>query len=74
MEKNKVVGHDGYPTEFYQWCWNFIKGDILKLFNDFHQMKMDVKRINYGTIALLPKVKGANKIQQYRLICLLNCI
>jgi hypothetical protein len=74
MEKNKVAGPDGYPIEFYQGSWNFIKGDIVDMFNDFYQKKLDIKRINYGTITLLPKVKDATKIQQYRPICLLNCI
>jgi hypothetical protein len=34
---------------------------------------LDIKRINYGIITLLPKVKEAEKIQQFRPICLLNC-
>jgi hypothetical protein len=33
-----------------------------------------VSRINYGVITLLPKVIDAEKIQQYRPICLLNCL
>jgi hypothetical protein len=35
---------------------------------------MDIKRINYGIITLLPRVKDAIKIQQYIPICLLNCL
>ena len=35
---------------------------------------MDISRINYGIITLLPKIKEANKIQQFRPICLLNCL
>jgi hypothetical protein len=30
------------------------------------------KRVNYDIITLLPKVKDANRIQQFRPICLLN--
>lgn len=30
--------------------------------------------MNYGIITLLPKVKEPNNIQQYRPICLLNCL
>jgi hypothetical protein len=44
------------------------------LFHDFHEQKLDIKRINYGIITLLPKIKNATRIQQYRLICLLNCL
>jgi hypothetical protein len=74
MEKNKVVGPDNIPVEFYQACWGIIKKDIVDIFDDFHQGKLDVSRINYGTITLLAKVPHANKIQQYRPICLLNCL
>jgi hypothetical protein len=35
---------------------------------------MDIKRINYGIITLLPKTKEASRIQQFIPICLLNCI
>ena len=31
-----------------------------------------MSRLNYGIITLLPKVKEADRIQQYRPICLLN--
>uniref|UniRef100_A0A452XZ84 Reverse transcriptase domain-containing protein n=1 Tax=Aegilops tauschii subsp. strangulata TaxID=200361 RepID=A0A452XZ84_AEGTS len=44
------------------------------LFEWFHDNKLDVQRLNYGIITLLPKVAGANKIQQFRPICLLRCI
>ena len=33
-----------------------------------------MSRLNYGIITLLPKVQDAEKIQQYRPICLLNCL
>jgi hypothetical protein len=73
-EKNKATGPDSIPAEFYQICWDIVKKDIVSLFQDFHAGHLDVSRINYGIITLLPKSKGATKIQQYRLICLLNCI
>lgn len=74
MKRNKAPGPDKIPIEFYQKCWNIVKNDILQLFDDFHKSKVDISRLNYDTITLLPKIKEANKIQQYRLICLLNCI
>jgi hypothetical protein len=35
---------------------------------------MDIKRLNYGIITLIPKTKEAVRIQQYKPICLLNCL
>ena len=45
----------------------------MALFKAFHQGTLDVQRLNYGVITLLPKVSGAEKIQQNRPICLLRC-
>lgn len=44
------------------------------MFDDFNHNHADISKLNYGIITLLPKVKEASKIQQYRPICLLNCI
>jgi hypothetical protein len=62
------------PIEFYQCCWDIIKTDMIALFNYFYRRDMDIKRINYGIINFLPKVKEAERIQQFRPICLLNCL
>ena len=74
MEKNKAAGPDKIPVEFFQVCWDIIKKDIVELFADFHKGNLDVHRLNYGVITLLPKVKDAIRIQQFRPICLLNCL
>ena len=55
-------------------CWNIVKEDIVNLFEDFHQGRLEVKRLNYRIITLLPKKVGADRIQQFRPICLLNCL
>ena len=74
MEHNKAAGPDSIPIEFFQTCWEIIKEDIVELFDDFHKGKLDVSRLNYGIITLLPKIPDASKIQQFRPICLLNCL
>lgn len=43
------------------------------LFEAFHNNTLDVARLNYGVITLIPKLNGSKKIQQYRPICLLRC-
>jgi hypothetical protein len=62
MEKNKVAGLDGFPIEFFQTFWRCIKCDIMQLFSQFHDISLDIKRLNYGIITLLPKSKEAIKI------------
>jgi hypothetical protein len=44
----------------------------MALFQQFHQGTLPLYSLNFGTIILLPKCAEAIKIQQYRLICLLN--
>ncbi|XP_071680257.1 uncharacterized protein [Lolium perenne] len=43
-------------------------------FNDFHRHRIDLKRINYGIITLIPKGPEADKIQKFRPICLLQVL
>uniref|UniRef100_A0A0A9GRN8 Reverse transcriptase domain-containing protein n=1 Tax=Arundo donax TaxID=35708 RepID=A0A0A9GRN8_ARUDO len=74
METNKAAGPDVFPVEFFQNCWGIIKNDILNMFNDFFNGTLDVNRLNYGIITLIPKCANAERIQQYRPICLLNCV
>ena len=73
MESNKAPDPDNIPMEFYKHCWEFVKNDIMHLFKAFHNNTLDVARLNYGVITLIPKMNGAKKIQQYRPICLLRC-
>jgi hypothetical protein len=40
MKHNKASGPNDFPTEFYQIFWKIIKGDLMALFNDFHEGKL----------------------------------
>jgi hypothetical protein len=42
------------------------------MFLDIYEDTLDVKRLNYGVITLVPKLKEANNIKHFRPICLLN--
>ena len=72
MEHNKAPGPDGFSAEFYQNFWELIKTDLLELFHAMHDGQLELFRLNFGEIILLPKVNEAARIQQYRPICLLN--
>jgi hypothetical protein len=72
MEHNKAPRPDGFPAEFYQVFWEVIKDDLFVLFVDFHQNSLPVLSLNFGVITLIRKKDNANKIQDYRPICLLN--
>jgi hypothetical protein len=72
MEHNKSPIPDDFPAELYQVFWGVIKDDLLAMFHDFHKDSLDLFSLNFGIIALIPKIENATKIQQYRPICVLN--
>lgn len=44
----------------------------MNLFKELHAGNLPLFGLNFGIITLLPKVQEANKMQQFRPICLLN--
>lgn len=66
-------GPDGLSFLFYQKFWEIIKGDILAMFEDFYRGDLDVYRLNFALVTLVPKVSDACNMKQFRPISLLNC-
>lgn len=72
MDSSSAPGPDGLPIGFYKRMWPQIKEVILEMFNLLHSEKLNMSRLNYGMITLIPKLKEANNIKQFRPIYLLN--
>lgn len=72
MENNKAPRLDGFPVDFYKAFWEIIKMDLKDLLDDFHRGLLEMRRLNYGVITLIPKCKDALQIEKFRPICLLN--
>lgn len=72
MKINSAPGPNGFGVVFFQKFWDLIKDDMGKMFRDFEKGQLDIKRLNYGVITLVPKLKEDNNIKQYRPICILN--
>ena len=60
MEHNKAPGPDSFPAEFYQNFWDVVKPDLLDLFSCLHSGQLELFRLNFGEIVLLPKVNEAD--------------
>lgn len=69
---NKAPCPDGFPGEFYQFLWDTIKFSLKRLFDDFSKGRLEVGKLNYGTITLLPKGEDADRLQRFRPVCLMN--
>ena len=66
-------GPDGLSFLFYQKFWNLIKADLIDMFNDFFKGDLDLSRLNFSLVTLIPKVGDATNMKQFRPISLLNC-
>ena len=72
MKKGKAPGPDGFPIEFFQEFWEIIKFDLLEVVQESYQNKQMLKSLNATFLALIPKVDGANRLDQFRPIALCN--
>jgi hypothetical protein len=66
-------GPDGLPFLFYQKFWNIVKNDIIASFQDFHEGGLDLCRLNFALLTLIPKEQGARNMKKFRPISLCNC-
>lgn len=66
-------GPDGFPFLFYQKFWDTIKFDLMALFAKFETGTLDLHRLNFSMITLIPKENDATSIKKYRPIALTNC-
>jgi hypothetical protein len=66
-------GPDGFSFLFYQVFWDIIKNDLMQLVNSFEKNLLNLDRLNFAMITLLPKEPDARNLKKYRPISLLNC-
>jgi hypothetical protein len=67
-----ALGQDGFSFMFYQKFWKIIKDDLMALVKEFEQGKVDMSRLNYVIIILIPKEDDAKTLKHFRLISLIN--
>jgi hypothetical protein len=67
-------GPDGLPVAFFKSFWNLVRPLILGILNDFTLGRVDISRLNFGVLSLLPKVPRADSIKLFRPIALINVV
>jgi hypothetical protein len=66
-------GPDGLSFLFYHKFWDIVKGDIMNMFRDFYEGGIDLFRLNFAMLTLIPKVEDAIDMKMFSPISLLNC-
>jgi hypothetical protein len=74
MKVDTAPGPDGFPVIFFKRFWALVKPYILAILNGFALGRVDIARLNFGVLTLIPKVQGAEDIRQFRPIALINVI
>jgi hypothetical protein len=72
LKHNSAPGSDGIPSQFFQEFWETIKYDLFNLFKSFHDGTLNIERLNFWTVTLIPKIPNAVDIKAFRPIYLLN--
>ena len=62
-------GPDGFPFLFYQKFWTVIKDDFMKLVRKFESGDLDINRLNYVILTLLPKEPDATDLKKIQTYC-----
>jgi hypothetical protein len=66
-------GPNGLSFIFYQKYWEIVKEDISRMVRSFHDGELELFRLNFAMLTLIPKVEEATEMKNYRPISLLNC-
>lgn len=72
LPRKSAPGPEGFPTFFYKFFGVSLNIISWKWLEISLRGELELKRLNYGVITLIPKIKDANTIKQFRPICLIN--
>ena len=70
----KAPGPDGFNGLFYQKFWEIVNKDVKEAIKSFFINGRMLKELNATKIVLIPKLKGPEKVTQFRPISLCNFV
>lgn len=74
LAKDKALGLDDFLVSFYQHYRLVIKNDLSRLLNRLYNNHMDIARLKFGFVTLIPKKLENYDVKDYRLISLIHGI
>jgi hypothetical protein len=55
MRTDSARSPNGFSVSFFEKLWELIKAEIMGMVQDFNKAELDLSRLNYGVITLVPK-------------------
>jgi hypothetical protein len=55
MRTDSARSPNGFSVSFFEKLWELIKAEIMGMVQDFNKTELDLSRLNYGVITLVPK-------------------
>ena len=74
MAKEKSPGLDGFTSNFFHACWDWIKEEVWALVEDSKRTRNFLRALNYNFLTLIPKENGTEDLRKIRPIFLCNVI
>ena len=74
MAKDKALGPDGFTTNFFHACWDWLKEEFRALVEDSRKLGNILKALNATFLTLIPKELGIEDPGKLRPIALCNAI
>jgi len=65
MKAYKALGLDGFPPTFFQYFWELIKVDLIRVVHDFFNIGKLLKRLNKMFIVLVQKIKNLGALLEF---------
>ena len=72
LNGDKTPGPNGFPIVFWQFCWDFVKEELMGFFKDFFERRKFVRSLNSTFLDLVPKKGRADDLRDYRPISLVG--
>ena len=74
LNRDKASSPDGFTMALYQECWDVIKEDVMKVFQEFYSSWIINQSTNANFIALVPKKSQSHKVSDFRPISLVTSL
>ncbi|KAL6525382.1 hypothetical protein OROHE_015689 [Orobanche hederae] len=71
---DRSPGPDGFNLGFFKACWDIIKGDLCRVFEEFYVNGRITRGCNSFFIVLIPKKEGATRLSQFRPVSLIGSL